>query len=259
MLGRDGLRAMISHARLRAAAVPLLVVCFFGMVCACAAAQAVVSPLPASDYSAHAACGPGGPRHARCLSLRLVPETAAARARTHPLGNTRAPRPAESPSPADGSFGLRPQDLHTAYELPSDPPSPQTVAIVDAYNALTAETDLDAYSEEFGLPACTSANGCFTKVNQNGETANLPFPKSKSELEKASKAKREEAEGWGLEISLDIQAVHAVCSGCRVLLVEAKSSSYEDLERAEQTALSLGADEISNSWGGPECFEAGSG
>src|SRR6184192_974981 len=113
---------MTSNARIRAAAAPLLVVSLLGVSCTRAAAQAVVSPLPASDYSAHAACGPGGPRHARCLSLKLVPETAAARARTHPLGNTRSVRPGESPSPAAGSFGLRPQDLHTAYELPADPP-----------------------------------------------------------------------------------------------------------------------------------------
>jgi len=88
---------MIRHVRLKVAYALLLGVCFLAASCACAAAQAALSPLPASDYSAHAACGPGAPRHARCLSLKLVPETAAARARTHPLGNTRAVRPAESP------------------------------------------------------------------------------------------------------------------------------------------------------------------
>lgn len=191
------------------------------------------------------------------MALELVPQTAAARARRHPLGIERR-TPLVAPSPREGAFGLRPQDLHTAYQLPTGASSAQTVAVVDAYNDPTAETDLAAYDEEFGLPACTAGNGCFRQVNENGETGDLPFPKTDKELEaarKGARATREEAEeatGWGLEISLDIEVAHATCQNCEIVLVEANAPSYEDLEVAEKSAAALGAGEISNSWAGPE-------
>ncbi len=64
-----------------------------------------------------------------------------------------------------------------------------------------------------------------------------------------------------MEISLDIESAHAVCQSCHILLVEAGELSghklrgpaeYENLEAAEATAVALGANEVSNSWGGPE-------
>ena len=68
-----------------------------------------------------------------------------------------------------------------------------TIAIVDAYNDPTAEADLNVFSSTYGLPACTTANGCFTKVNQRGTKS---YPKADG--------------GWALEISLDIQWAHAI-------------------------------------------------
>ena len=198
-----------------------------------AAAASEVSPLPAADYSVHAACGVQAAGHARCLALELVPETAGARARTHPLGMTRS-APIRAGKAAEGADGLRPQDLHSAYALPATAPSAQTIAVIDAYNDPEAETDLGVYDEEFGLPACTAANGCFTKLNQEGKAS--PLPKTEG--------------GWSLEISLDIEVAHAVCQNCHILLVEAKTSSYANLEAAEDTAAAAGATEISNSWGG---------
>src|SRR2546427_116715 len=82
------------------------------------------------------------------------------------------------------------------------PAATQTIAIVDAYNDPTAEQDLKEYSEEFGLPECTTANGCFKKVNQKGEAKPLSFPKTAAELKKAREGspqeieEAEEAEGW---------------------------------------------------------------
>jgi hypothetical protein len=61
-----------------------------------------------------------------------------------------------------------------------------------------------------------------------------------------------EAEAWAVEISTDIEASRAICHNCKILLVEAESDSYEDLETAEETAVRLDATEVSNSWGGPE-------
>jgi hypothetical protein len=222
------------------------------------AAAETVSPLPRSAYGVRPACSDPAPGRAGCLALQLVPRTAQARARTHPLGITRS-GPIRALSAAAGDFGLRPQDLHAAYQLPSSASATQTIALVDAYNDPSAEEDLKAYDEEFGLPACTTANGCFKKVNQRGETGNPPFPASDAILKLAREAEgtqlqeeAEEATGWALEISLDIETAHATCQSCKILLVEADSPSFENLNSAERAASSLGATEISNSWGGPE-------
>jgi hypothetical protein len=243
--------------RLRPVAIAAVVL---ALLCVPGVAAGSVSPLPSSDYTVRAVCARAARGRGGCLALQLVPRTAAARARRHPLGLIRSV-PLAAPSPGAGAFGLRPQDLHAAYDLPASVSSAQTVALVDAYNDPNAEADLKAYDEEFALPACTTGNGCFKQVNQNGETGSLPFPKTMKELESARKgtrAQREEAEeatGWGLEISLDIEVAHATCESCEVLLVEAGVPSYEDLETAERSAAALGAGEVSNSWAGPEVGE----
>jgi hypothetical protein len=221
------------------------------------------SRLPRSDYTVRSVCAAAARGRASCLSLQLVPRTAEARAHTHPLGTARATlrSPSAALSAAAGDFGVTPQDLHSAYQLPTSTSGTQTIALVDAYNDPNAEADLATYSKELGLPGCTAADGCFEKVNQDGETGNPPFPKTTKELESALKstgAKRREAEeaiGWGLEISLDIETAHGVCQNCHILLVEANSPSFENLETAEDTAARLGANEISDSWAGPECSE----
>jgi hypothetical protein len=227
-----------------------------------AGAAGAVSPLPASNYAVHPVCGVPTPGYASCLALELTPTTAAARARTHPLAMTSS-RPIQPASAAGGAFGLRPQDLHTAYQLPTTAASQQTVAIVDAYNDPNAEADLKVYDNEFLIPECTKGTGCFRQVNQKGEAGNLPFPESQEALtaseatcaEEASATacqEVEEAKGWAEEISLDIEVAHATCQNCRIVLVEAKSPEYKDLEAADNRAAQMGATEISNSWGGGE-------
>jgi hypothetical protein len=241
---------------------PIAVALGLALLWAQPAAARTVSRLPRSDYTVRAACATPAAERAGCLALQLVPATAEARAHTHPIGVASAalPAPTAAPSPAAGDFGVRPQDLHSAYQLPTSSPSAQTIALVDAYNDPSAEADLETYSKEFGIPECTAVSGCFKQVNQNGESGNPSFPRSTAELEawrKGSKAQREEAAeaiGWAVEISLDIETAHAVCQNCHIALVEAESASYEDLETAEDTAVALGANEVSNSWAGPECF-----
>ena len=154
-----------------------------------------------------------------------------------PAGRRAALESCRAGFPTEGCFGLEPQDLHSAYGLPSVAPTQQTIALVDAYDDPTAEKDLKHYDKEFGLPACTAANGCFTKINAEGATKPLPAVNG----------------GWALEISLDIEVAHAVCQRrCKILLVEAQSSCYRDLEAAENRAVTEGATEISNSWYGRE-------
>ena len=108
------------------------------------------------------------------------------------------------------------------------------MAIVDAYDDPTAESDLAVFSSQFGLPPCTTANGCFTKVNQTGGTS---YPRKDS--------------GWALEISLDIEWAHAIAPGAHILLVEATSNSFANLLAAEDYAKT-NAQYVSNSWDGSE-------
>ena len=139
--------------------------------------------------------------------------------------------------------GLRPADLRSAYSLTSSGGAGQTVAIVDAYDDPTAEADLATYRSTFGLPACTTDNGCFRKVGQSGSSSSLPGVDA----------------GWGQEISLDLDMASAVCPGCHLLLVEATSSSQANLGVAVNTAVRLGATVVSNSYGGPDASDSSYG
>jgi len=130
--------------------------------------------------------------------------------------------------------GYGPADLQKAYQLPSATAGlGKTVAIVDAYDLPTAANDLNAYRAQYGLSS--SCTGCFTKVNQSGGTT-LPAANA----------------SWGQEIALDLDMVTAACPNCKILLVEANSSSLTDLGTAVNTAAGLGANAISNSYGGSE-------
>ncbi|EPJ42038.1 putative Pseudomonalisin [Streptomyces afghaniensis 772] len=146
-----------------------------------------------------------------------------------------SPTAAEATSPS----GYGPSDLQDAYGLTSAAATNgtgRTVAIVDAYDDPDAESDLAAYRSHYGLPACTTAGGCFKKVSQTGSTTALPTADS----------------GWSGEISLDLDMASAICPNCHILLVEAKSASMANLGTAVNEAVGLGATYVSNSYGGGE-------
>jgi len=140
------------------------------------------------------------------------------------------------PNGTAGPTGYNPSDLISAYSLPSATAgSGQTVAIVDAYDDPNAESDVNYYRSQFGIAACTTANGCFRKVSQTGTTS---YPKANG--------------GWAQEISLDLDMVSAICPNCHILLVEASSNSNANLGASVDEAAKLGANAISNSYGGSE-------
>src|SRR3954452_2638859 len=156
------------------------------------------------------------------------------------------------PAAAAAHDGMGPSDLRKAYSLASaavNNGKGQTVALVDAYDDPTIESDLATYRAYYGLPSCTTANGCFRKVNQDGEQGNYPPIANPS---------------WEPEIALDVEMVSAICPNCHILLVEANSADeavatsnpvqHSDLGAAVDTAVNLGATEVSNSYGsvGPE-------
>jgi subtilase family serine protease len=141
-----------------------------------------------------------------------------------------------NPQASKAPAGLSPATIKSAYGFSTSPAAGagKTIAIVDAYDDPTAESDLAVLSSQYSLPACTTANGCFKKVNQLGTTS---YPAKNA--------------GWGLEISLDVQWAHAVAPGAQILLVEASSNSFANLLTAENYA-SAHAQYVSNSWGGSE-------
>ncbi|MGH7736333.1 MAG: S53 family peptidase [Candidatus Tyrphobacter sp.] len=128
--------------------------------------------------------------------------------------------------------GLHPADLRAAYDLPSSGGSGSTVAIVDKGDDPNAESDLAVYRKDFRLPACTSQNGCFRKVTESGGTTGFGAGDQQ----------------WAAEISLDLDMVSAVCPQCHILLVEANSANISDFGQAVDTAVRLGATEVSNSY-----------
>jgi subtilase family serine protease len=149
------------------------------------------------------------------------------------------PASAMAVSPAATPAGYGPSQLQSAYNLASAAAANgagETVYIVDAYDYPTAQADLNSYRSQYGLPACGS--GCFTKVNQHGATSPLPSAAGST--------------GWDVEEALDIDMVSAICPLCHITLVEANSASNIALYTAENSAVSLGAKFISNSWGGNE-------
>ncbi|HEX3793996.1 MAG TPA: IPT/TIG domain-containing protein [Acidimicrobiales bacterium] len=162
--------------------------------------------------------------------------------RTDPLaadespGRPGSPQPTVSPALQGNNGGYSPVFLQSAYDAPSTTGGVgETVAIVDAFDDPNAESDLTFYRSFWQLPACTTANGCFSKVNETGGTT-YPTPDA----------------GWAGEISLDLDMVSALCPNCHILLVEAASNETNDLGESVDEAVALGANVVSNSYGAPE-------
>ena len=178
-------------------------------------ALAQAAPHTASAHRASHVCAAAAAGSASCNALVVVDSSG---------------KPNITSSPA----GLGPSDIRSAYNLTSSSSGGRTVAIVDAYDDPTAESDLGVYRSQFGLPPCTSSSGCFRKVGQNGGA----LPKVNT--------------GWATEISLDLDMVSAACPDCKILLVEASSSSFSNLGAAVNYAATQGVTAISNSYGGSD-------
>jgi subtilase family serine protease len=188
-------------------------------VCTIGAAGLVAAPAATATGSTEAqvrpACGRATPGHARCFAL---------------VANG-----AQSLSAQAGPRGYHPADLLDAYNLNPSKGSGQTIGIVDAFDDPSAEADLAVYRKKFHLPPCTTANGCFHKIDQNGGAS---YPVADV--------------GWSLEISLDVDMASAICPNCKILLVEALTNSYANLAIAVNRAVASGATVVSNSYGGSE-------
>ncbi|WP_345630807.1 carboxypeptidase regulatory-like domain-containing protein [Rugosimonospora acidiphila] len=173
-----------------------------------------------------AVCGTPKKGQSACFALRRTD-----------LAPTRGLRPADA-TPQ----GYGPSDLRSAYTLPANGGAGATIAIVDAFDDPNAESDLAVYRQQFGLPACDAASGCFRKVDQRGGT-DYPTPNG----------------DWSGEISLDLDMVSAIAPQAHIVLVEADTNNNTDLYAAEDEAVATGAKYVSNSWGSGYDSTPGSG
>lgn len=135
--------------------------------------------------------------------------------------------------------GFTPADIQAKYGLPSATSvaaGAPLLVVVSAYDTPNAENDLNVYRKQFGLPPCTSATGCFKRVNSSGTTSIWPSQNS----------------AWNAETMLDLEMASAACAGCRLMLVEASSSGLGAIGNATQTAATFKPVAISESLGVPE-------
>jgi subtilase family serine protease len=128
--------------------------------------------------------------------------------------------------------GFTPAQIKSFYGLPATG-GHGTIVIIGAYDDATLEKDLNTFSTQFALPACTTVNGCFTK---HAMTAGI----------KANT-------GWAGETSLDVEWAHAIAPSAKILIVEATTPSGANLLKAIDYADTVSdASAISMSWGGGE-------
>ena len=185
----------------------LLLLVFYSISTSNIHAQSAVGP---PDF-VHVCPGPASPGTVRCHSI------------VRPKANT-------SPT------GLSPDQIKLVYNFSqlSNAGAGETIAIVAAFDNPTIERDLGTFSKQYYLPECTTANGCFKKVNQKG---GIKYPRLDI--------------NWASEIALDVEWVHAIAPGAKILLVEADNNNLTNMLAAEDYA-SAHADYVSNSWGSSE-------
>jgi subtilase family serine protease len=132
-----------------------------------------------------------------------------------------------------GPCGYQPSDVQTAYNLTSLyreglTGSGTTIAIVDAYGSTTIANDIKVFSAAMGLPPAN-----FTIIGTPTE----------------SNYSTDANAGWAGETTLDVEWVHSIAPGAKIVLVVAPSNNDDDLFAAIVKAASIpGVVSISNSY-----------
>jgi len=138
-----------------------------------------------------------------------------------------------NPQPdASGPTGYTPAQMTTAYgfDLIANQGAGQTIALIEAFDDATIESDLGVFTTQFSLPTCTTDNGCFNKIYATGTQ-----PRSNSD--------------WALEESLDVEWSHAIAPQANIMVVEAAGQGTSELLNAVEVALQNGATVVSMSFG----------
>ena len=136
--------------------------------------------------------------------------------------------------------GYQPSDLQKAYNL--NPlyragldGTGETIAIVDAFGSTTIQQDAATFSAAMGLPAL-QLTVLGTPTGSNFD----PDPN---------------IAGWAAETTLDVEWVHAIAPGAKIVLVVTPDNSFDNLLAGEALAAAQrGVVAISNSWGSIEFF-----
>lgn len=156
----------------------------------------------------------------------------------------------------DDVYGLTPNDLSSLYKYAA--PANQgslgsgiTVAVVVAGAYPQAAADLAVYRSYFGLPACTTANGCLTFLNAPAGSASQTAATTNSSSISAF-ATTTNGAGWAAEADSDVEIVSAVCPHCKIMVAEAASDSLRDLAAAAGVAVNSGASIVNTSFGSSE-------
>ena len=216
---------------------------------ALAAATAV---LPAAAAQAHspvaASLGSAAGLPAPQLASRGTAEVCAGVAHNRCMAEVVTVAPSSSKALATTTpVGYGPADFAAAYNLPADTVgSTNTIAILDEGAFPTLETDLNTYRTQYGLPACTTANGCFKQVNEHG---GAPLAAGTTNNQKAFD------EEVGVETTLDVDMASAACPTCHILeitvnrdITTSEDQAAEDFGVAMNTAAKLGASAASVSY-----------
>jgi subtilase family serine protease len=185
------------------------------------ALAATIVPASRTHISFKHACAVARAGYARCSALVAVG-----------VGNSQVLSFTPNAGSPGGGPPYAPANLHNAYNLPNDASGTPTVAIVDAYSDPYLASNLATYRSQWGIPACTTSSGCLKIVNQTGGSR-LPSGNV----------------NWGVEESLDVDMVSAICQNCHILVVEANTPSNSNLGTAANEAVKLGAVAVSNSYG----------
>ena len=155
--------------------------------------------------------------------------------------------PASGAPTDDAPKGLGATDLQRAYALPqASVGTVGTVAIISAGADPKLESDLATYRRQYGLPPCTTTNGCLKITDYHGGPPVLPG---------SSAEDKDAEEGWAMEVSLDVDMASAACPGCRILVVQtpdidatgepSPAEKATDYGAAVNTAVKQGATVVS--------------
>jgi subtilase family serine protease len=190
------------------------------------------------DYStcSHASAG-----HASCLAIR----------RTEFVNGIRQ----HAVTPTVGtSFGAN--ALRRAYGITATGARYKVVAIVDAQHSASAYQDITDYRQMYDLAPMDNCGDDGTSLTQLPAGKNPCFVQMGQDGVVNHSTKTTDS-GWAQEIALDVEMASAICPHCSILLVEARSSSFADLNTAVATAANFkGVTAISNSYGGPDVNES---
>jgi hypothetical protein len=151
---------------------------------------------------------------------------------------------------SNGGTAYAPVQVRTAYGINnvSLDGTGQTIAVVDAYDNPDIYQSLDAFDAQFAVSPSGPTLGqlygpastFLTVVNESGQAAPLP----------ATDPAGAGSDNWEVEEALDLEWMHAVAPGAKLVLVEAGSQSLADLMTGVATAARLpGVSVVSMSWG----------